>query len=139
MQIKLACLSNNIRLWREIVEADEPMMFIEHDALCHKWFDQRHGRGITMLSEKGLKLHRHPSKYQGSTVMFGTAAYVCTPLAAKQLLLSAKEDGLEQSDFIINDMVVDIKHRNLVKMQRNLNTSHTPLSLIHISEPTRPY
>jgi len=33
-QIKKSCLSNQIRLWRKVVEMDEPMAFIEHDAIC---------------------------------------------------------------------------------------------------------
>jgi len=31
---KLACIANQIRLWREVVETDQPMSFIEHDAIC---------------------------------------------------------------------------------------------------------
>ena len=33
-KIKKACISNQIRLWREVVETNEPMAFIEHDAIC---------------------------------------------------------------------------------------------------------
>jgi len=32
--IKKSCVSNHIRLWRRCVEEDEPMAFIEHDAIC---------------------------------------------------------------------------------------------------------
>lgn len=31
---KLSCLANQIRLWREVVEHNETMSFIEHDAVC---------------------------------------------------------------------------------------------------------
>ena len=36
---KKSCLSNQIKLWREVIEADEPMAFIEHDAICIGKFD----------------------------------------------------------------------------------------------------
>jgi len=32
--IKKSCLSNQIRLWREVIEKDEPMVFVEHDAIA---------------------------------------------------------------------------------------------------------
>jgi GR25 family glycosyltransferase involved in LPS biosynthesis len=37
--IKKSCLSNQIRLWRKVVEENESMAFIEHDAICIGKFD----------------------------------------------------------------------------------------------------
>lgn len=31
---KVSCAINNIRHWKRVVQADEPMAFIEHDAIC---------------------------------------------------------------------------------------------------------
>lgn len=33
-KIKKSCISNQIRLWRKVVEQNETMAFIEHDAIC---------------------------------------------------------------------------------------------------------
>ena len=38
---KLACAYNHIDFWQKVVEEDEPMAFIEHDAVCTmEWNDE---------------------------------------------------------------------------------------------------
>jgi GR25 family glycosyltransferase involved in LPS biosynthesis len=57
----------------------------------------------------------------------GTAAYAITPKGAAKMLQVTEERGLEQSDFILNDMNVVIEYLNPspVKFNNiNLKTSH---------------
>ena len=37
---KMACAINNIQFWKKIIEYDEPMAFIEHDAICITSWDK---------------------------------------------------------------------------------------------------
>lgn len=33
-ETKLSCFSNHLNFWKEVVDADEPMCFLEHDSIC---------------------------------------------------------------------------------------------------------
>lgn len=67
------------------------------------------------------------SIYRGAQMTPGTVAYIVTPLGAKKLLVASKENGMEQSDFHINSMNIDMAfmYPSPVKYNINLNTSHT--------------
>jgi len=57
----------------------------------------------------------------------GTAAYAITPTGAEKMLRVVEERGLEQSDYIINDMNVKLEYCNPSPVRfnsRNLRTSH---------------
>lgn len=67
------------------------------------------------------------SPYKGSMMIAGTAAYAITPQGATKMLEAVEERGLEQSDYIINDMNVKLEYCNPSPVRfnsRNLRTSH---------------
>jgi len=66
------------------------------------------------------------SIYKGAIMTPGTCAYIVTPRGASKLLNAAKKNGLEQSDFHINSMNVEMSYYypSPVKYNINLNTSH---------------
>lgn len=134
---KIACLMNHVRFWREVVAANEPMVFAEHDARClgepPKISDL--STDVTHLADtaaqairKGglslLKTCYLKNPYRGANIMQGTAAYAVTPIGAQKLLDAFNRNGAEQSDFIINDSVVSISHRDLFDIEEHtLNSS----------------
>ena len=56
----------------------------------------------------------------------GTAAYILTPAGAKKILQAISNYGLEQSDYIINSMVLNMQYiyPSVATYNKNLRTSH---------------
>ena len=154
---KRACVLNHVRFWREVVASGETQAFIEHDAIAiappEDWkfedvlvlnmdfafkFGALRGkfRGypkptLDKIVEIGdnypLRCKIKTSPYKGAALVPGTAAYAITPEGAAKMLLVAEEFGLEQSDFILNDMNVTIEYVNPSPVRfnsKNLQTSH---------------
>lgn len=73
-----------------------------------------------------LKYYK-PSIYFGAKMVPGTGAYALSPRGAKKLLAAAKKNGIEQSDFMYNEDVLQLEAYNPspVKFQpTNPNLSH---------------
>jgi GR25 family glycosyltransferase involved in LPS biosynthesis len=154
---KRACVMNHVRFWERVVAADEPLVFLEHDAIAVSapvdWqfeevlvlnaeyaFDFGALRGkfrgwkIPTVEEVSPLPEDYPllcrvkdSPYFGAKMICGTAAYAITPKGARAMLTVVEERGLEQSDYIINDMNVVIEYvcPSPVKFNsKNLGTSH---------------
>jgi len=64
--------------------------------------------------------------WKGSIRPPGTAAYILTPKGAEKILQAAKKYGLEQSDYIINSLVLKMQYINpsVATYNNNLGTSH---------------
>ena len=65
--------------------------------------------------------------YKGYNMMPGTAAYAVTPSGAEKLLKAAEENGIDQSDFFINDHHVQLAYISPCPVKfntKNLNLSH---------------
>ena len=156
-ETKLACVMNHVRFWERVVREDRPLTFLEHDAIAvsspQDWqfedvlvlnaeyaFDFGALKGkvggwkIPKTTEDAPLPEDYPlvckvqhSPYLGAKMICGTAAYAVTPKGALALLRAARNKGLEQSDYIINDMNVVIEYvcPSPVKFNsKNLSTSH---------------
>lgn len=161
-QTKKACLFNNLRFAQDVIDAGEPMIFLEHDvkvidrmpksdgitdfcflnmdyafrpptALAKSPFKEWSERLSSKLgvqpfpNDYPLKSYKD-SRYYGKSMTPGTSAYILTPTGAERLLNAVAEFGLEQSDFIINQGVLDMDyvHPSPVKFQKvNPNLSHS--------------
>lgn len=154
---KLSCVMNHVRFWRQVVKEDQPMAFLEHDAICiGDWggfefdeylilnaeyvFRKPNKLGLkqfidyTFPGDKGvyslpknykLKYHRE-NNWKGSKMVPGTGAYAITPKGAAKMLDIA-EQGLDQSDFILNSYNINIEYLlpSPVKFNtENLSTSY---------------
>lgn len=138
-ETKLSCVLNHVMFWRRVVEADEPMAFLEHDALCcGDWKDydfdeylilnaesvfrppnklaiQRlkgykwTGKGVNNLPDDYPLQYHRENAWHGYNMAPGTGAYAITPKGAKRLLTVA-EKNLDQSDFIVNSHNVNIQY-----------------------------
>lgn len=151
---KKACFSNHIRLWKECVKLDEPIIVLEHDAIAVKKWDNPEfedvlvlnigsafGRSIFNSTRPGLEFYKEGINklegtklkynrnniYKNSYMIPGTASYAITPQGAKKLLVALVENGWEQSDYFINTYNVDIRYSapDYFKLnQNNLHLSH---------------
>ena len=157
---KKACLFNNLRLARSVIDTNEPAIFMEHDVVVTMdqpahyrvndfcflnmdgafkepsalnkphltaWYNTYpHELGVQDFPYNYPLRYYKDSIYYGSAMTPGTSAYILTVSGAKKLLACA-ENGLEQSDFIINSMVMDLQYLypSPVKFQSvNPNLSH---------------
>lgn len=156
--IKKSCLFNNLRFCKSVIDAKQPMVFAEQDAICigscQNWqfddylcltfdyafrpptalakppFNQWYHLSITGVQtfppDYPLKYYKK-SIYKGAIMAPGTAAYALTPRGARKILNAAEQNGLEQSDFLINEKVVRMQYvyPSPVKYDKvNLNLSH---------------
>lgn len=157
---KRACVMNHVRFWEKVCFANEPMTFIEHDAISINPISPWHFNEVLILNMEyafdfgALKgkfsnhwlprpsliqqVRKLPSNYPlickvpqspylGAKMMCGTAAYAITPKAAKKMLDVCAKKGLEQSDYIINDMNVSLEYVSPSPVSfnsKNLKTSH---------------
>jgi GR25 family glycosyltransferase involved in LPS biosynthesis len=138
--LKKSCLFNNIRHWERVVEANEPMMFIEHDALCVSPYEEfvfedfcfmsyeywnkyptglaiNQFRSYTNVSSIGVNKFpsEFPLKYYRPSIYkdsIMTPGTACYAISPKgaQKMLDALSSGLEQSDFIINSANVKLEY-----------------------------
>lgn len=136
---KLSCVMNHVNFWKEVVEKDEPMAFIEHDAIfISSWrdhdFDEYlilnaeyvfappnklnisqlrgykwQGQGVENLPSDYPLVYYRENEWKGSFMVPGTGAYALTPKGAKKMLKVA-ERNLDQSDFILNSSNVNIQY-----------------------------
>lgn len=136
---KLSCVMNHVNFWKEVVEKDEPMAFIEHDAIfISSWRDQDfdeylilnaeyvfappnklnisqlrgyewQGRGVENLSSDYPLTYYRENEWKGSFMVPGTGAYAITPKGAKKML-KVSQQKLDQSDFILNSYNINIQY-----------------------------
>lgn len=153
---KKSCFTNHVRLWKRCVELNQPIAVIEQDSHCVWKWDNRQFRDVLILNvdsafrqpvfqhirfkpEYQLGMHRYDnysvtpliyrkdSRYKGSFMMPGTAAYAVSPAGAKKLLKAADKYGWEQSDFFINSHIVMMEYampEYFSFKYENLNMSH---------------
>lgn len=104
-----------------------PSVLSEHPRLVNWYKNHSHSLGVQPFpSSYELKYYKK-SRYYGKNMVAGTSAYILTPSGAERLLGTAAEFGLEQSDFLYNDMTVDMQYiyPSPVKFQKvNPNLSH---------------
>lgn len=134
---KFACAMNHYRFWQRVVEAGERMTFIEHDVsavrppiaaefeleyLAAAFISPMHrGQNRFIHAFRGgtpgtyaLKDLPYTLKYPNANPYFcgfflpNTAAYSCSPSAARKLIAAFEEYGAERSDAQINTNVVEI-------------------------------
>ena len=157
LSIKKSCVNNHIVFWEKVASCGETMAFIEHDALAiappEKWdfedvlilnMDYAFNFGalkgkirytfppaiqtvVDLPEDYPLRCRVDTSRYKGSMMMPGTAAYAVTPKGAHRLLSAVTRYGLEQSDYIINSMNVKLQYANPSPVKfnsKNLSTSN---------------
>lgn len=137
---KKSCFFNHVLFWEKVVELNEPMIFLEHDAICVRKYDYPEFDEVLVLNldaafkhNKNLwKKHAHSYIYKdkqatvrplvsslkywkdnifkGGYLIPGTAAYAITPKGANRLLNSMQTHGWDQSDFFINTKNVNIEY-----------------------------
>ncbi len=136
---KMACAINNAQFWKKVVESNEPMAFIEYDAICitswdnHKFsdylilncesvFQPPNKLGLLQFVNYNWKTfglarwaEDYPLKYHKDNAWYdasmapGTGAYAMTPQGAKKMLKAVETHGLDQSDFMINSKNVTMQ------------------------------
>lgn len=123
---------NHVVFYRDLIKADEPMMFAEHDALCVKdWtnhsFEEylacsavsKQGKNFIDTGEKGVVDTRRP--------VANTASYIVKPVAARKILDRIETCGLDKSEQNIkrcSGLRVQMIIPELCTLQPNLGTSH---------------
>jgi len=137
---KMACAINHLVFFREVVTADEPMVFLEHDAIClESWqsyeFDdylclnaefvfrppnklglQQFKKynfpsfGVNDFPEDYPLLYHKNNIWKNSKMAPGTGAYAITPKGAKKMLHAITTLGIDQSDFMINSSNVRMQY-----------------------------
>jgi GR25 family glycosyltransferase involved in LPS biosynthesis len=137
---KMACAINHIYFWRKVVEADEPMAFLEHDAVCiGGWYDYKFEDYLLLNAEtvfrrpnklglgqfknynfNGIGVCDFPKKYPltyhkhnewwDANMAPGTGAYAISPSGAKKMLAAVEKYGIDQSDFMINSFNVRMQY-----------------------------
>lgn len=154
---KLSCVLNHVYFWRDVVEKNTPMCFLEHDAICvgnfdsdfdeylllnaeyafdypsilgshsFKKYDFEKRKGVNYFSEKYPLVCWRDNDWKDSYMAPGTASYAITPKGAKRMLDVVEEQGLEQSDFLINSHNIKMQYvlPSPFKFNtKNLRTSH---------------
>ena len=136
---KMACAINNIQFWKKVIEYNEPMAFIEHDAICitswdkHEFsdylilncesvFQPPNKLGLLQFMEYNWKTfglarwaEDYPLKYHKKNAWFnasmapGTGAYAMSPQGAKKMIKAIETHGMDQSDFMINSKNVTMQ------------------------------
>ena len=129
---KVACAINNIQFWKKIIENNETMAFIEHDAICvagwdnFKFFDYLilncesvfkppnklailqcmnynwKTFGLAQWSEDYPLKYHRKNLWYNSFMAPGTGAYAMTPVGATKMINAIETHGFDQSDFMIN-------------------------------------
>lgn len=140
LETKQSCFLNHVMFWERVVEADSPMMFLEHDALMvREWTDPTWDEVLILNMDAAVKHNHNLNKNYGGSYIYenedycsrpldydlkywkenrfkggccapGTASYAITPKGAKRLLTSFKISGWDQSDFFINTNNVNIEY-----------------------------
>lgn len=128
---KLSCVKNHLNFWQRVVDADEPMAFIEHDAVCISPLGECEfedylilnadytfhppnvlgytqfkgykftGKGVCDLPKNYPLLYYKKNDWYGFPMAPGTGAYAITPKGASTMLKVA-DKFIDQSDFLIN-------------------------------------
>lgn len=139
-ETKKSCFFNHVLFWERVIAANEPMIFLEHDAVCVREYDYPEFDEVLVLNldaafkhNKNLwKNHAYSyiykneetavrplvsslkywkeNKFKGGYLIPGTAAYAITPKGANRLLESMWINGWDQSDFFINTKNVNIEY-----------------------------
>lgn len=139
-ETKRACAMNHVRFWETVILEDEPMVFLEHDAIAidppQEWkfehvlilnaehaFDFGALKGkfgnwkLPKVKEVSELPYDYPlwckvkgSPYFGAKMIPGTAAYAITPEGARLMLDAVDRLGLEQSDYMINEQNVTLEY-----------------------------
>lgn len=139
---KVSCATNNLQFFKRVVEADQPMAFIEHDAICIDYLDDYDFEdclilnaehvfrppnklaiqqfkdfvwpsfGIADLPENFGLRYHKENAWKGAAMIPGTGAYALTPAGAKKMLSAVEKHGLDQSDFMINTANLRIQYIN---------------------------
>ena len=137
---KISCALNHVSFWKEVVAADKPMCFLEHDSICTmnieeydfdeylilnaEWvFKPPNKLGLIQYKDyawpsfgindlpKNYPLKYHKeNKWKGSMMAPGTGAYCVSPKGAKKLLSAIDKHGFDQSDFMINSKNVRMQY-----------------------------
>lgn len=153
---KMSCFTNHINFWEEVAAGKKRMCFFEHDSICvspppkikfseylllncdHVFkapsplalsqflgYEFPEGAGRFPISYP-LKYYKD-NVFKFSDMAPGTAAYALTPKGARRLLDALETHGLDQSDFFINSMNVDMDYISPAPVKfnsKNLKTSH---------------
>ena len=121
---RIACMVSHMRLWKECIDRDEPIVILEHDALFTRQFKisdltNDFKGGIVGLNDprgatrKSGEFHSKVSSKMGLQSvpdlgdnypqgLAGNSAYLITPHASKILMRKVKEIGMWPNDAIMN-------------------------------------
>ena len=141
-QTKISCAFNHVHFWEKVISEDQPMCFLEHDAICCMTSEEYDFEEYLILNAEfvfkspnklGLRQFKdftwpsfgindlpesYPLKYykenvwKGYNMAPGTGAYAITPQGAKKLLSAINKYGFDQSDFMINSFNIRMQYLN---------------------------
>lgn len=113
--------------------AFHPPTCLSEQGFITRWRDQFERQnaftpsGVYRFPKRYPLLYKRPNKFKGAQLPPGTAAYVLSPTGAEKLLDTAEKNGIEQSDMIINSMVMTLEYLSpspVKYAEKNLNLSH---------------
>jgi len=137
---KVSCALNHLQFWKKVIEYNQPMAFLEHDAIAvdslqnvnfkdylilnaeyvfrppNKLGIQKYqsfsfqGFGVNKLDNTYPLTYYRDNVWKGSFMVPGTGAYVISPSGAKKMLAAVEKYGLDQSDFMLNSFNLDIEY-----------------------------
>lgn len=137
---KLSCAINHVKFWRKVVKQNEPMAFLEHDAICiGEWkgveFDEYLILNAEYVFRKPNKLalsqfldyvfpgeagvHSLPEDYRlkyyrkndwEGSFMVPGTGAYAITPKGAQKMLSIAEKGIDQSDFMLNSFNLNIEY-----------------------------
>lgn len=137
---KMACAINHLVFFRKVITADEPMVFLEHDAVClESWLNYDFDDylclnaefvfrppnklglmqfkdynfpsfGVADFPENYPLLYHKNNIWKNSKMAPGTGAYAISPKGAKKMLHAITTLGIDQSDFMINSSNVRMQY-----------------------------
>ena len=137
---KLSCVINHVKFWRQVVKQDQPMAFLEHDAICiGDWNDVEFDEYLILNAEYvfrkpnklGLKqfsdyifpgkdgVHALPKNYRlkyyrendwKGSYMVPGTGAYAITPKGARKMLEVAEKGLDQSDFLLNSHNINIEY-----------------------------
>ena len=137
---KVSCALNHVKFWKRVLDENETLAFIEHDAISimdpgHLQFDEYLILNAEYVFKPPSKLNlskfknydwtgfgvndlpqNYPLKYyreniwKDSLMVPGTGAYAITPKGAEKMLDTVDIFGIDQSDFMLNSYNVNIQY-----------------------------
>ena len=137
---KVSCAINHVRFWKRVLDENETLAFLEHDAISvmdpgNLQFDEYlilnaeyvfkppsklnlnqfrnyewSGFGVNDLPRNYPLKYHRENIWKDSLMVPGTGAYAITPKGAERMIDTVDIFGIDQSDFMLNSYNINIQY-----------------------------